>query len=90
MVPASFPHDFGCLPTNLFGIKASGTRTVGLFWLHNFLLVIGSVLVYVVANLLLLEHHPEHSLPLGYLVGALVMMAVGKIYAHFEHQQVAL
>ncbi|WP_210513793.1 cyclic nucleotide-binding domain-containing protein [Hymenobacter terricola] len=70
---------------NLFGIKASETRTVGLFLLHNFLLGIGSVLVYVAANVLLLEHNPEHSLPLGYLVGALAMMAVGRVYTHFEH-----
>ena len=69
----------------LFGIKASETRTVGLFLLHNFLLGIGSVLVYVAANVLLLEHNPEHSLPLGYLMGALAMMAVGKVYTHFEH-----
>ena len=70
---------------NLFGIKASETRTVGLFLLHNFLLGIGSVLVYVAANVLLLEHDPKHSLPLGYVVGALAMMAVGKVYTHFEH-----
>ncbi len=70
---------------NLLGIKASETRTVGLFLLHNFLLGIGSVLVYVAANVLLLEHNPEHSLPLGYVIGALAMMAVGKIYTHFEH-----
>jgi hypothetical protein len=69
----------------LFGIKASETRTVGLFLLHNFLLGIGSVLVYVAANVLLLEHNPEHSLPLGYIVGALAMMAVGKVYTYFEH-----
>ena len=69
----------------LFGIKASETRTVGLFLLHNFLLGIGSVLVYVAANVLLLEHNPEHSLPLGYIMGALAMMAVGKVYTHFEH-----
>ena len=69
----------------LFGIKTSETRTVGLFLLHNFLLGIGSVLVYVAANVLLLEHHPEHSLPLGYIVGALAMMAVGRVYTHFEH-----
>jgi len=70
---------------NLFGIKASETRTVGLFLLHNFLLGIGSVLVYVAANVLLLEHNPEHSLPLGYIFGALAMMAVGKVYTYFEH-----
>ena len=69
----------------LFGIKASETRTVGLFLLHNFLLGIGSVLVYVAANVLLLEHDPEHSLPLGYIAGALAMMAVGKVYTYFEH-----
>ncbi|MDB5236309.1 MAG: hypothetical protein JWR44_3302 [Hymenobacter sp.] len=38
----------------IFGIKASETRTVGLFLLHNFLLGIGSVLVYVASNVLLL------------------------------------
>jgi hypothetical protein len=70
---------------NLFGIKASETRTVGLFLLHNFLLGIGSVLVYVAANVLLLEHNPEQSLPLGYIFGALAMMAVGKVYTYFEH-----
>ena len=69
----------------LFGIKTSETRTVGLFLLHNFLLGIGSVLVYVAANVLLLEHNPEHSLPLGYLAGAAGMMAVGKVYTYFEH-----
>ncbi|MCC3151760.1 cyclic nucleotide-binding domain-containing protein [Hymenobacter sp. BT770] len=69
----------------LFGIKTSETRTVGLFLLHNFLLGIGSVLVYVAANVLLLEHNPEHSLPLGYIAGALGMMAVGKVYTYFEH-----
>ena len=69
----------------LFGIKASETRTVGLFLLHNFLLGIGSVLVYVAANVLLLEHHPEQSLPLGYIVGAGAMMAVSKVYTYFEH-----
>ena len=69
----------------LFGIKTSETRTVGLFLLHNFLLGIGSVLVYVAANVLLLEHDPEHSLPLGYIAGALAMMAVGRVYTYFEH-----
>ncbi|MBF9222927.1 cyclic nucleotide-binding domain-containing protein [Hymenobacter ruricola] len=69
----------------LFGIKAGETRTVGLFSLHNFLLGIGSVLVYVAANVLLLEHNPAESLPLGYVAGALAMMAVGKIYTYFEH-----
>ena len=70
---------------NLFGIKASEARTVGLFMLHNFLLGIGAVLVYVAANVLLLEHDPETSLPLGYVAGAAAMMVVGRIYAHFEH-----
>ena len=69
----------------LFGIKASETRTVALFLLHNFLLGIGSILVYVAANVLLLEHNPTYSLPRGYIAGALAMMLVGRIYTHFEH-----
>ncbi|WP_035557411.1 cyclic nucleotide-binding domain-containing protein [Hymenobacter sp. IS2118] len=69
----------------LFGVKTSEARTVGLFLLHNFLLGIGSVLVYVAANVLLLEHDPAHSLPLGYIAGALAMMAVSRVYTYFEH-----
>ena len=69
----------------LLGIKASETSTVRLFLLHNFLLGIGSILVYVAANVLLLEHDPERSLPLGYVAGAGAVMAVGKAYTYFEH-----
>jgi len=69
----------------LFGIKTGEFRTVGLFLLHNFLLGIGGILVYVAANVLLLEHDPERSLPLGYIAGTLAMMAVGKGYTYFEH-----
>ena len=85
MVPASPRMISATSLQRLFGIKTSETRTVGLFLLHNFLLGIGSVLVYVAANVLLLEYNPGTSLPLGYLAGALAMMAVGKAYAHFEH-----
>ena len=70
---------------SLFGIKNSETRTVALFLLHNFLLGVGSILVYVAANVLLLEHNPTYSLPRGYIAGALAMMVVGRIYTHFEH-----
>ncbi|QIL74762.1 cyclic nucleotide-binding domain-containing protein [Hymenobacter sp. HDW8] len=71
--------------TRYLGIRPGETKTVGLFFAHNFLLGIGTILVYVTANVLLLEEHPERNLPLAYCVGALAMMAVGKLYAHFEH-----
>ncbi|CCH02235.1 putative transcriptional regulator, Crp/Fnr family [Fibrella aestuarina BUZ 2] len=67
------------------GIRADEGTTVRLFFGHNFLLGIGTVLVYVTATLLLLENHPETNLPLAYIASGLGMMAVGKIYAHFEH-----
>lgn len=57
-----------------------------LFFLHNFLLGIGTILVYVAANVILLENNPERNLPLAYGVAALALMAVGKVYTHFEHQ----
>ena len=69
----------------LLGIRPEEGRTVGLFFLHNFLLGIGTILVYVAANVILLENHPETSLPLAYGVAALAMMAAGQVYAHFEH-----
>lgn len=69
----------------LLGIRAEEGRTVGLFFLHNFLLGIGTVLVYVAANVILLENDPERSLPLAYGLAALAMIVTGRVYAHFEH-----
>ncbi|QDA58598.1 cyclic nucleotide-binding domain-containing protein [Hymenobacter jejuensis] len=69
----------------LLGIRPGEGRTVGLFFLHNFLLGIGTVLVYVAANVILLENQPERNLPLAYGVASLAMIAAGKIYAHYEH-----
>ena len=69
----------------LLGLRSDEGRTVGLFFLHNFLLGIGTILVYVAANVLLLENNPERNLPLAYGVAALTMLAAGRVYAHFEH-----
>ncbi|MBD2716814.1 cyclic nucleotide-binding domain-containing protein [Microvirga sp. STR05] len=69
----------------LLGIRVEEGRTVGLFFLHNFLLGIGTILVYVAANVILLENDPERSLPLAYGLAALAMIVAGKVYAHFEH-----
>ncbi|GAA4013382.1 hypothetical protein GCM10022408_28010 [Hymenobacter fastidiosus] len=60
-------------------------KTVGLFFLHNFLLSIGTILVYVAANVLLLQNHPERNLPVAYCVGAAAMLATGRLYACCEH-----
>lgn len=56
-----------------------------LFFLHNFFINAGTILVYVSANVLLLENHPEYSLPIAYIVAAIAVMIAGKIYEHFEH-----
>lgn len=69
----------------LLGVRPRETKTVGLFFAHNFLLGIGTILVYVAANVLLLAHQPERSLPLAYCVGSLAMVGVGRLYAHYEH-----
>ena len=69
----------------LLGIRAGEGRTVGLFFLHNFLLGIGTILVYVSANVILLENHPEQNLPLAYLAAAAAMILAGKLYSHYEH-----
>jgi HEAT repeat protein len=67
------------------GIRADETQTVGLFFVHNVLLGIGTILVYVAANVILLENHPETSLPLAYLASAAGMIGVGQLYAYYEH-----
>jgi hypothetical protein len=69
----------------LLGVRPEEGRTVWLFFLHNFLLGVGTILVYVAANVLLLENNPERNLPLAYGVAALAMLAAGKLYGHYEH-----
>jgi hypothetical protein len=64
------------------------SRLLILFFLHNFFISIGTVLVYVSANLILLEHHPEVSLPIAYIASTFAMMGVGKIYEYYEHHLV--
>jgi hypothetical protein len=59
-----------------------------LFFFHNFFINVGTTLVYVSANVLLLENHPEYSLPIAYVAAAVAVMAAGKIYEHFEHHLV--
>ncbi|MFC7669074.1 hypothetical protein ACFQT0_18260 [Hymenobacter humi] len=69
------------------GVRPRETKTVWLFFAHNFLLGIGTILVYVAANVILLAEHPERNLPLAYCLGAVAMMVVGRVYAHFEERQ---
>lgn len=56
-----------------------------LFFFHNFFINVGTTLVYVSANVLLLENHPEYSLPIAYVAAAVAVMAAGKVYEYFEH-----
>ncbi len=67
------------------GIRPDEAKTVGLFFVHNFLLGIGTILIYVAANAILLENNPETSLPVAYILSAIGMIGVGRVYAHFEH-----
>ncbi|SMB98302.1 putative transcriptional regulator, Crp/Fnr family [Hymenobacter roseosalivarius DSM 11622] len=71
---------------SLIGVRATEVKTVWLFFLHNFLLGIGTILVYVSANVILLENNPERNLPLAYGLAALAMMGAGKAYTYFEHR----
>jgi hypothetical protein len=67
------------------GIRPEEGQTVRLFFIHNFLLGIGTILIYVAANAILLENNPESSLPLAYIASAAGMIVVGRLYAYFEH-----
>ncbi len=69
----------------VLGIRPEEGRTVGLFFLHNFLLGVGTILIYVAANAILLENDPETSLPIAYIASAAAMIGVGRVYAYFEH-----
>ncbi|MCE7039359.1 cyclic nucleotide-binding domain-containing protein [Dyadobacter sp. CY312] len=70
------------------GILAKINKQTLLFFLHNFFINVGTTLVYVSANVLLLENHPEYSLPIAYIAAALTVMAAGKIYEYYEHHLV--
>ncbi|GAB3882393.1 cyclic nucleotide-binding domain-containing protein [Spirosoma agri] len=67
------------------GVRSTEAATVRLFFLHNFFLGIGTILIYVAANVILLENHPQTSLPIAYVCAALAMMVVGRVYTYFEH-----
>ena len=67
------------------GIRPDEARTVGLFFVHNFLLGIGTILVYVAANAILLENNPETSLPIAYVASAAGMILTGRLYGYYEH-----
>lgn len=67
------------------GVRPEEASTVRLFFVHNFLLGIGTVLIYVAANAILLEHQPDRNLPLAYVTSAAAMIGVGRLYAHYEH-----
>jgi HEAT repeat protein len=67
------------------GVRPDEARTVGLFFVHNFLLGIGTILIYVAANAILLENNPETNLPLAYLLSAVAMIGVGRLYGYYEH-----
>ena len=56
-----------------------------LFFFHNFFINVGTTLVYVSANVLLLENHPEYSLPIAYIAAGIAVMIAGKIYEYYEH-----
>ncbi|MCE6989938.1 cyclic nucleotide-binding domain-containing protein [Dyadobacter sp. CY323] len=66
-------------------ISSSFNPQTILFFFHNFFINVGTTLVYVSANVLLLENHPEYSLPIAYIAAALAVMTAGKIYEYFEH-----
>ncbi|MFN3849490.1 MAG: cyclic nucleotide-binding domain-containing protein [Spirosomataceae bacterium] len=78
--------DFRTELTQKLGIREHEKKQVVLFFLHNFFIGIGSILIYTSANVILLENHPEFSLPVAYISSAVLMMIVGKIYEHYEHR----
>ncbi|TDB68085.1 cyclic nucleotide-binding domain-containing protein [Arundinibacter roseus] len=61
------------------------SNTLLLFFLHNFFISIGTILVYVCATVMLLQNNPDFSLPLAYFLAALGSMLTGKIYEYYEH-----
>ncbi|SHJ66826.1 Cyclic nucleotide-binding domain-containing protein [Hymenobacter daecheongensis DSM 21074] len=68
------------------GVRPNETKTVLLFFLHNLLLGLGTMLVFVAANVLLLRDEPAQNLPLAYCLGAAAMLVAGRAYAHYEQQ----
>ncbi len=62
------------------------TFSLVLFFLHNFFISIGTILIYVCATVLLLQNNPDLSLPVAYFLAAGGCMLAGKVYEHYEHR----
>jgi hypothetical protein len=66
--------------------RKNDTTSLLLFFLHNFFISIGTILIYVCATVLLLQNNPDLSLPLAYFLAAIGCMLAGRIYNYYEHR----
>ena len=95
LIPARMVVNYRRLPARRLTIPrledssqnpGESTRSLVLFFLHNFFISIGTILIYVCATVLLLQNNPDLSLPLGYFLAAAGCMLAGKVYEHYEHR----
>ncbi|GAB3290026.1 cyclic nucleotide-binding domain-containing protein [Hymenobacter tenuis] len=70
----------------ILGVRSREAKTVWLFFLHNFLLGIGTIFLYVAVTVILLDHDPARNLPLAYTLSALASLAGGQVYSYFERK----
>ena len=69
---------------SFLGVRLHATRTVWLFFLHACLLNTGTLLLYMVATIMLLETSPERNLPIAYGIAGLASLGVGRRYAYWQ------
>ena len=70
---------------SFFGVRREESETVGMFFLHHFFLGLGQAMFFIAAISKFLEKLTPEYLAQVFVLSAIVLMAVGRIYAHYEH-----
>ena len=70
---------------SFFGVRREESETVGMFFLHHFFLGLGQAMFFIAAISKFLEKLTPQYLAQVFVLSAIVLMAVGRIYAHYEH-----
>ncbi|MEI6816872.1 MAG: cyclic nucleotide-binding domain-containing protein, partial [Bacteroidota bacterium] len=76
---------FGSVALKVLMIRPDERANVWLLFLHHFFQSIGIAFFYVAANAIFLHHFPVNDLATTYIISAIALLVVGRLYAMIEH-----
>lgn len=68
----------------IMGVKESDVSLVLTFLLYSFTIGLATAFFYTPATSLFLQHYSRHQLPLGYIVGGILVLLVGRVVRVFQ------